>query len=170
MVDLPSPAAACFGACHDEHADVMDERDPVCGMRVDPARAAGQETYQGRTYFFCSAGCLQKFRADPARYAQDPVAESHRASTSAAPSASPSPSPSRPHSSAEAVEYTCPMHPDVRQLGPGACPICGMALEPVQPTAVADENPELADMTRRFWMSVALTGPLAAFGMGMLLP
>ena len=122
----------------------MEELDPVCGMKVDPARAAGREMYRGRAYFFCSAGCLQKFRADPEKYAR-------------APGRMTEPPPGRmteppPAPSTGAVEYTCPMHPEVRQLGPGSCPICGMALEPItRPRTMT--NPELADMSRRFWLS-----------------
>ena len=139
----------------------MEELDPVCGMKVDPARAAGREMYRGRAYFFCSAGCLQKFRADPEKYAR-------------APGRMTEPPPGRmteppPAPSIGAVEYTCPMHPEVRQLGPGSCPICGMALEAVHP-ASEDDNPELADMTRRFWVSTGLTAPLLLLAMGMLLP
>ena len=131
----------------------MEELDPVCGMKVDPARAAGREMYRGRAYFFCSAGCLQKFRADPEKYARAPGRMTE-----------PPPAPST-----GAVEYTCPMHPEVRQLGPGSCPICGMALEPVHP-ASEDDNPELADMTRRLWISAGLSAPLVLLAMGMLLP
>ncbi len=120
-------------------------KDPVCGMDVDPHTATFRATYQGRTYYFCSAGCRTRFQAEPQRYLEPQAAE---------------PVP-------EGTIYTCPMHPEVRQVGPGACPICGMALEPVMATADAGPNPELADMTRRFWISVALTVPLMILGMGI---
>jgi heavy metal translocating P-type ATPase len=121
-------------------------RDPVCGMTVDPERAAGSVEYQGRTYHFCSQGCAAKFQGDPEKYLH--------------PQATPEPMPS----AAASVEYTCPMHPEIRQIGPGACPKCGMALEPVSITreSLDEENPEYADMRRRFWLSVPSTAVLLA--------
>ena len=124
-------------------------KDPVCGMDVDPHQAAGQTEHGGRTYYFCSAHCQSKFEADPGQYLQ-PGAER--------PAAAPA--------DGEVVEYTCPMHPEVRQPGPGSCPICGMALEPVVVTADTGPSPELADMTRRFWVGVALSIPVLLLGMG----
>ncbi|MGP0074008.1 MAG: heavy metal translocating P-type ATPase [Bryobacteraceae bacterium] len=114
-------------------------RDPVCGMTVDPKRAAGSVAYQGQTYYFCSTGCAAKFQAAPEKYLK--------------PEAAPQPMPQE----AAGVEYTCPMHPQVRQIGPGSCPICGMALEPVSVTrdSVDEVNPEYQGMLRRFWLSVA---------------
>lgn len=112
-------------------------RDPVCGMIVDPQRAAGSVSQPGQTYYFCSTGCAAKFQADPEKYLHPaPVTE-----------------PMQPE--AAGVEYTCPMDPEVRQIGPGSCPKCGMALEPVSFTRdSADEvNPEYTDMRRRFWLS-----------------
>jgi Cu+-exporting ATPase len=113
-------------------------RDPVCGMVVDPQQAAGSAVYQGETYYFCSKGCAAKFQADPQKYLH--------------PQAAPEPM----QQEAAGIEYTCPMHPEVRQTGPGSCPKCGMALEPVSFTRdSADEvNPEYTDMLRRFWLSV----------------
>ena len=119
----------------------MTEVDPVCGMTVDAAKAAGRSDYHGATYHFCGKGCLQKFEADPARYL--------------APRSTPPP--------AAAAEYTCPMHPEVRRPGPGTCPKCGMALEPVTISAGEEDNAELRDMTRRFWVCVALSVPLLVF-------
>lgn len=121
-------------------------RDPVCGMTVDPAKAAGKVTHQGKTYHFCSKGCVAKFEANPEKYLHPNAV----------------PEPMKPPASAadqpqtQAVEYTCPMDPEVRQIGPGVCPKCGMALEPVSLTAAsADEvNPEYLDMRKRFWWSV----------------
>ena len=117
--------------------------DPVCGMTVDPAHAAGHFEYRGTTYYFCNPMCRERFQADPERYLQP----SH-ADTAAMPAD-------------DVREYTCPMHPEVRQRGPGACPKCGMALEPVDVTEDAD-NPELDDMSRRFRWSAALTAPILA--------
>ena len=121
-------------------------RDPVCGMTVDPAQAAGSALYQGQTYHFCSKGCAAKFQADPEKYLH--------------PQAAPA-SPQMP-----GVEYTCPMHPEIRQIGPGSCPKCGMALEPVSVTldSVDEINPEYKDMLRRFWLSV----PPSAVLLGMM--
>ncbi|MFO1151047.1 MAG: heavy metal translocating P-type ATPase [Alsobacter sp.] len=132
---------------HDGPAPQGSVKDPVCGMDVDPHTAKHRAEFQGRPYYFCSAGCRTKFEADPAKYL--------------------SPAAARP---AEAVPegtiYTCPMHPEVRQVGPGNCPICGMALEPVLATAETGPNPELADMSRRFWIGLALSLPVLALEMG----
>lgn len=121
--------------------------DPVCGMTVDPAQAAAAFDYQERTYYFCSKGCAAKFQADPEKYLH--------------PAAKPEPM-SR---AAEGVEYTCPMHPEVRQIGPGSCPKCGMALEPATLTlSTLDEvNPEYVDMRRRFFLSFPIALVLVAF-------
>ncbi len=121
-------------------------KDPVCGMDVDPAASKHRAEYGRKSFHFCSAGCKAKFEADPARYAADggPAVD-------AAP---------------EGAIYTCPMHPEVRQVGPGACPICGMALEPLHVAAEAGANPELADMTRRFWFGLAFAAPLFVIEMG----
>ena len=117
-------------------------RDPVCGMTVDPQRAAGTVVHQGQTYYFCSAGCAAKFQSGPEKYLD--------------------PRPIPPV--AAGVEYTCPMHPEVRQIGPGSCPKCGMALEPVSFTraSVEEVNPEYTDMLRRFWLSVPAAAVLLA--------
>jgi Cu+-exporting ATPase len=137
--------------------------DPVCGMTVDPATAAGSFTHDGTTYHFCSRHCLEKFRADPARYtgpqaAPDPHSCCHDAPARPAPPAAPG------------SKYTCPMHPEVVQDGPGTCPKCGMALEPMTPQAGGDDDPELRDMTRRFWVSAALTVPVFLISMLPMLP
>jgi P-type Cu+ transporter len=175
------------GAGHE--AMPTDTTDPVCGMMVDPEQAAGASEYQGRRYLFCSTSCLKRFQAAPEQYIQ------HRSTWEARAG------PQTPHTSG-ADEYTCPMHPEIRQRGPGSCPKCGMALEPVTLAApmtrteytcpihpeivrpvpgfcpicgmaleprtvtIADEvNPELRDMTRRFWMSLGLTLPLLLMAM-----
>ncbi len=122
-------------------------KDPVCGMSVDPHTAAHRADHDGHPYYFCSAGCRTKFVADPAKYLTPAELQSHE------------PVP-------EGTIYTCPMHPQIRQVGPGACPICGMALEPAVMTADTPPNPELADFTRRFWIGLALTIPVFFLEMG----
>ncbi len=125
---------------------VGDAVDPVCGMKVDIATARHVSEHHHQSYYFCSAGCKTKFQANPAKYldAGEKVTEPVVAGTI----------------------YTCPMHPQIRQVGPGTCPICGMALEPVTVTADSGPNPELADMTRRFWVGLALTIPVFILEMG----
>jgi Cu+-exporting ATPase len=120
--------------------------DPVCGMTVDPETTPHRGEFDGKPYFFCSAGCRTKFTAEPARYLDGLKAE---------PAAAP-----------EGTIYTCPMHPEIRQVGPGSCPICGMALEPELVTADSVPNPELTDFTRRFWIGLALSLPVFALEMG----
>ena len=140
------------------HSQVVDaaapasvqSTDPVCGMKVDPATSKHRFDHGGTTYHFCSAGCRTKFAADPDAYLKPKTA-------------APKPAP------AGAI-YTCPMHPQIRQVGPGSCPICGMALEPVEATAEALPNHELADMTRRFWIGLALTLPVFILEMGSHIP
>jgi len=119
-------------------------------MEVTPQKAAGSFAYQGQTYYFCGKGCLAKFQADPEKYLN--------------------PKPAEAAVGAENIEYTCPMHPEVAQMGPGTCPICGMALEPKEIQLEEVENPELVDMQRRFWISAALSAPLLVIAMGMLGP
>jgi P-type Cu+ transporter len=123
-------------------------KDPVCGMSVDPATAEYRLEHDGETLYFCSAGCREKFVADPPRYLK---------AESGAPPPKPAPT---------GTIYTCPMHPQIRQAGPGACPICGMTLEPV--TVTGDEGPsaELVDMTRRFWIGLVLVILVIALEMG----
>jgi P-type Cu+ transporter len=135
------------GGHPEAHADHV-VKDPVCGMSVDPHATPHRAEHNGRPYYFCSAGCRTKFVADPSRYV-DPGARAARAE--AVP---------------EGTIYTCPMHPEIRQVGPGSCPICGMALEPVLVTAEAAPNLELIDMTRRFWIGLALSVPVLVLEMG----
>jgi Cu+-exporting ATPase len=132
-----------------EHPSAAAARDPVCGMSVNPATAKHHAHHDGTTHFFCCAGCRAKFEADPGHYLQKarPVALA----------AAPAP--------AGAI-YTCPMHPEVRQAGPGSCPVCGMALEPEVPTAAIGPNPEFIDMRRRLWIGLALSLPVVALDMG----
>jgi Cu+-exporting ATPase len=129
-----------------EQAKAEAARDPVCGMTVDPHTTPHRHNHRGHPFYFCSAGCRSKFAADPGKY----LAGDARASAPVA----------------EGTIYTCPMHPEVRQIGPGTCPICGMALEPELATADAGPNPELADMTRRFWIGLVLTAPVFVLEMG----
>jgi P-type Cu+ transporter len=140
------------------------ERDPVCGMTVDPSSARASVEHDGKTYYFCAPGCAAKFRADPEKYlAAQPAPAPHAHGSVVKIASAPRSRPVAP------VEYTCPMHPQIIRIGPGACPICGMALEPR--TAVGDEeNPELASMTHRFWISLALTIPVLILGMSDLIP
>ena len=129
--------------------------DPVCGMDVTPGDAAGGSAeHAGTTYWFCNPGCRERFVADPARFLH-PSEPSHVA-------------PGSPRGKDTRV-YTCPMHPEVRQVGPGSCPKCGMALEPLEVTADEGPNHELVDMTRRFRVSLALTVPVLALAMGEML-
>jgi len=118
--------------------------DPVCGMTVDPHTAKHRADYRGHTYYFCSAGCREKFVADPQKYLGARQAETVP----------------------EGTIYTCPMHPQIRQVGPGSCPICGMALEPEIAGTEVGPNPELVDMTRRFWIGLVLSLPVVALEMG----
>ena len=120
-------------------------KDPVCGMTVDPHAAKHRAEHAGHTHYFCSARCKTKFQAEPDRYLGSLQA--------------------RPPPPA-GTTYTCPMHPEIRQAGPGSCPICGMALEPEIVTADTGPNPELADMTRRLWIGLALSVPVVALEMG----
>jgi Cu+-exporting ATPase len=138
-------------------------KDPVCGMSVDPATAKHKAEHAGATYYFCSAGCRGKFVADPARFLAEPVhapagaAHDHAHGVSA--SLPPKPAPA-------GTIYTCPMHPEIRQAHPGSCPICGMALEPEIATEATGPSAELIDMTRRFWVALALSIPVFALEMG----
>ena len=136
-------------APHPSNPIVIDgplAKDPVCGMTVDPAKAAGAQEYGGKKWHFCSQHCAEKFRSDPQKYSgENPAA--------AAPAV-------------EGASYTCPMHPEVVRSAPGACPICGMALDPTVATLDEGKNPELADMGRRLWVSAILTAPILAMAMG----
>jgi P-type Cu+ transporter len=130
------PSAAAAGA---------SALDPVCGMTVDPHKTPHRHAYHDHTYYFCGNGCRTKFAADPEKYLDKKA-----------------PAPEAP----PGTIYTCPMHPQIRQVGPGSCPICGMALEPLEPTADTGPNPELADMGRRLWVGIALAIPVVVLEMG----
>lgn len=175
-------------------------RDPVCGMQVDPAKARANATYNGTTYFFCSQGCHDKFIREPEKYlsatapalampapvsasvagpVQTPVEsteytcpmhpEVHEKHPGACPDCGMALEPSRIAPPSTRIEYTCPMHPEIVRPEPGSCPICGMALEP-RTVTIDEANPELDDMRRRFWVSVALTIPLLAVMVDDFLP
>ena len=129
---------------HQHEAPVGGIIDPVCGMTVEPHTAKHRADHRGHAYYFCSAGCRTKFINDPQKYL------GKRA----------------PETVAEGAIYTCPMHPEIRQVGPGSCPICGMALEPELAGTESGPNPELVDMTRRFWIGLVLTFPVFVLEMG----
>jgi len=152
---------------HGHHAASADtgvapERDPVCGMSVDTATAKWMAEHDGKTYYFCSEGCRTKFAADPAAYLGEdrfglPMAHhDHAAHAGHSHMATSAPAGSK---------WTCPMHPEIIRDGPGDCPICGMALEPVGVSLDAGPNPELTDFTRRLWVSAALSIPLLVIAM-----
>jgi Cu+-exporting ATPase len=137
--DLNLQASEQAGCCSSK------ARDPVCGMTVDAANSQHRFEYRGETFHFCSAGCRAKFAAEPEQYLTGRKPKSD---------------------AAEGTIYTCPMHPQIRQTGPGSCPICGMALEPEVASLDAPPNPELADMTRRFWIGLVLALPAVVLEMG----
>jgi Cu+-exporting ATPase len=146
--------------CHDDAAPGQEHgmmvTDPVCGMKVD-TRTADHHYRLGETdYYFCSARCLDRFKANPDQYLNPP--EKDPAVSAPAMGALPEP--------AEGTIWTCPMHPEIRRDGPGQCPICGMAHEPLEPTLEEGPNPELIDMTRRFWASAVLSLPLIVLTFG----
>ncbi|MEA2163510.1 MAG: P-type Cu+ transporter [Thermoanaerobaculia bacterium] len=154
--------------------------DPVCGMTIDPSHAAGSSTYRGETIYFCSLHCKTKFDINPAEYSAGPQENAAHDATFVCPmdpevrQDHPGTCPKcgmalDPETPAMKTEWTCPMHPEIVRDAPGSCPICGMALEPRSVT-LDDDNPELRDMTRRFWISVAFTAPLVIFAMLRHLP
>jgi Cu+-exporting ATPase len=175
------------------------ERDPVCDMSVDAAIAKYTHEYEGKKYYFCSAHCLEKFQLSPQSYLDKAAApkqpavapqrqhpevrtpgddartyvcpmcpEVHELKPGACPSCGMALESNVPIA-ASRTEYTCPMHPEIVRSEPGSCPICGMALEPRTVTAAFEENPELRDMSRRFWISLVLTVPLLAIAMGSMI-
>ena len=152
-------------------------KDPVCGMTVDP-RTAVSFTHDGRKYYFCCDGCRDKFAANPRVYLEVVDASAKRGDAAHQPQAGRhgelpgegDGAHTSDRAGPPATAWTCPMHPEIRRDAPGACPICGMALEPLEPTAEEGENEELADMTRRFWIGVALTVPLLLAMLGEFVP
>lgn len=149
-------------------------RDPVCGMTVDPVKTPHKATHNGATIYFCSAGCVKKFQADPARYlstADDGAKATGATLVQIAPlGTSPATKPSQRPAEKSTAIYTCPMHPEIRQIGPGSCPKCGMALEPLDVLDQPEDTSELQDMQRRFWVCLALTLPLFLLAMGAMIP
>src|SRR5262245_49655079 len=129
---------------HHHDAPAGGAIDPVCGMTVDPHATKNRADHRGHTYYFCSAGCRAKFVHDPQKYLGE----------------------REPEPIAEGTIYTCPMHPEIRQVGPGSCPICGMALEPEIASSETGPNPELVDMRRRLWIGLSLTLPVFILEMG----
>lgn len=125
--------------------------DPICGMAVAPETAAGKYDFQGETYYFCSTGCLNKFRQNPQNFLEGKKNEKQAEESASA-------------------EYTCPMHPEIVQIGPGTCPKCGMALEPKIFSLDDAPDPEYVDMTRRFWICAVFTIPVFILAMGEMLP
>src|SRR5215469_1061504 len=128
------------------HHQPSQARDPVCSMAIDPVTAKHRSNYAGDTYYFCSSRCRERFEAEPARYLTPTVSEPAR-------------------TAAGESRWTCPMHPQIVRQEPGSCPICGMALEPIMPVGGEAANPELRDMTRRFWVGLALSLPLIVLAM-----
>ncbi|MBA4337537.1 MAG: copper-translocating P-type ATPase [Hyphomonas sp.] len=156
-------------ACHANHKPPVAEegsaatplRDPVCGMTVSPDSAHTSD-HLGRDIFFCSAGCKTRFDSEPDKYLQSETTTGSCHHEHGTPGHSAGHTASAPSGS----KWTCPMHPEIVQDGPGSCPICGMALEPMIPTAGAAPNPELADMSKRFWIGAALALPVLVLEMG----
>src|SRR5579863_1416400 len=189
------------------HSTPAPERDPVCGMNVNPATVKDVHEHGGKTFYFCCAGCAEKFKANPQSYINRPAAPNSALVTLGMP---PGPKPaltqlqptprtpaapsyvcpmcpevreSKPGAcpscgmavepefplAAHRTEYTCPMHPEIVRSEPGSCPICGMALEPRNVAATEEENPELRDMTRRFWVSLVLSAPLLVMAMAPMI-
>lgn len=171
-------------------AKVEQVKDPVCGMMVDPLQAAGTHTHNGQTYYFCSTHCVKRFSSDPegflkGKYQQSMETEPAKPGTkyicpmcpgveSSTPSACPkcgmALEPEFATAPSTKTEYVCPMHPEVVQDQPGSCPKCGMALEPREIAIEEEENPELQDMTRRFWIGLVLTLPVFFLAMSEMIP
>jgi Cu+-exporting ATPase len=137
--------ACCSGHTTARANDGTHATDPVCGMKVDPLTTSHHAEHAGQAYHFCSAGCRTKFVADPERYLHP--------ATDAAPAPA-------------GTQYTCPMHPEIVQDGPGTCPLCGMALEPMLPSLDEEENPELTDFRRRFWWTLPFSAATLLLAMG----
>ena len=175
---------------HDHTTAPAEVLDPVCGMTIDPADSVGEVDYKGQKYFFCSQSCLERFRANPAEFLaprrasgsttappkadaeyicpMDP--EVRQKGPGACPKCGMALEPALLQAPATVTKWTCPMHPEIVGDEPGSCPICGMALESMTVTAEEEENAELRDMRRRFWVSTALTVPIVVIAMGHFIP
>jgi Cu+-exporting ATPase len=141
-------------------------RDPVCGMSVDRLKAAAKVEHDGRQYYFCSARCAERFSKEPEGFLRAPGAAGMESARSAARQAPPEAGTMGGAARAgKSSRYTCPMHPEIERTGPGACPLCGMALEPMDVFARVEADPEYDSMLRRFWASAALSAPLLVLGM-----
>ena len=149
-------------------SDAPKTLDPVCGMTVNPATAKLHTEYAGTTYYFCSRGCLEKFTADPAKYVDASRAKAEAGHGSCCHHSDDKPKSTSAQGGSASGQYTCPMHPEIVRDGPGDCPICGMALEPMTVAASDEPNAELVDMTRRFWVCAALTVPLVVLAMARM--
>ncbi len=135
-------------------ASAPKAKDPVCGMMVDPQKAAGKAEHVGKTYYFCSPRCAERFEKDPEKFLAAPgTAGMDQAHTTVSPANS------------KDIRYTCPMHPEIVQVGPGSCPVCGMALEPMDVVAGEQADPEYDSMRKRLWVGVALSLPLVTIAM-----
>ena len=166
------PTFACLVVYNQGMDQFEREVDPVCGMSVVPNSAAGKYEYKGKTYYFCNPHCLHKFSEDPERFlgAGQNHLRQRVALAADGPTLQSNPVATPTRRGSDKTTFTCPMHPEVVRDGPGSCPICGMALEPRTVSLEQEENPELVEMSRRFWVSVALTLPLLAFGMSEFIP
>ncbi len=144
-------------------------KDVVCGMSVDPAKTPHRASHAGKDYFFCGAKCREKFLADPQKYLAPSAGRAGGAASGIEQARAGGAASGKEQR--QAATWTCPMHPEIRAGEPGACPLCGMALEPLHPAAASEPNPELADMTRRFWIGLVLAAPVFALAMaGEFLP
>ena len=163
MVGVMKPGPTSSGATF---------KDPVCNMDVDPARAPAKHEHRGTTFYFCCQGCQKKFQADPEKYLSPrPAAAPVRPVmiSISRPGETPAPAPPAPAPPA-GTTYTCPMHPEIRQTGPGSCPLCGMALDPMEISLREEANPEMEEMARRFKAGLVLTVPLVILGMSEMIP
>src|SRR5712691_6940664 len=143
-------------------------KDPVCGMTVVPEKAAGRAEHAGRTYYFCSKSCAERFSHEAERFLATPGTGGMEHSRAPAGHGVMQHSVSASSSAAtddKKIRYTCPMHPEIVQIGPGSCPICGMALEPMEVFAEVEADPEYDSMRLRFWLSAALSAPLLVLAM-----
>ncbi len=155
-----------------QHCTPPSVKDPICGMTINPKNAAGKTEFGGETWYFCGLSCKKKFDAEPETFAKPAAAPRPPHPTVNPASNSMQSANVHNHSmdKADSRIYTCPMHPEVRQNGPGSCPLCGMALEPLTISLKEEENHELKDMLRRFWVSLGLSIPLVIIAMGHLIP